>query len=57
VTTSTSVSLITEKLAAGVVPNFTLVVPVRLVPLIVTLSPPDVTPVVEKTAVGAGAAM
>ena len=57
VTASTSVSLTTVKLAAGVVPNFTLVVPVRPVPVMVTVSPPAVTPAVPKTAVGAGAGL
>jgi hypothetical protein len=57
VTTSTSVSLVTVKLVAGAVPNFTPVVPLRLVPVMVTLLPPDATPAEEKTAVGAGAAM
>jgi len=56
VTASTSVSLTTVKLEAGVVPNFTLVVPVRPVPVIVTLSLPARTPVVGNTAAGAGAA-
>jgi hypothetical protein len=46
----------TVKLEAGVVPNFTLVVPVRPVPVIVILSLPDRTPVVGNTASGAGAA-
>jgi hypothetical protein len=54
---STSVSPTTVKLVAGVVPNFTLVVPVRPVPVIATLSPPAVTPVVGNTAVGAGGAI
>jgi hypothetical protein len=57
VTTSTSVSLATVKLVAGAVPNFTPVVPSRLVPVMVTLLPPAATPAEEKTAVGAGAAM
>jgi hypothetical protein len=56
-TASTSVSSTTVKLVAGVVPNFTLVVPVRSVPAIATLSPPAVAPVVGNTAVGAGAAI
>jgi hypothetical protein len=54
---SISVSLTTEKLVAGVVPKFTLVVPVRPVPVIATLSPPAVTPVAGNTAVGAGGAI
>ena len=54
---SISLSLTTVKLVAGVVPNLTLVVPVRLVPVIATLSPPAVTPVVGNTAVGAGEAI
>lgn len=53
---STSVSSMTVKLVAGVDPKFTLVVPKRPVPVTATLSPPAVTPVVENTAVGAGAA-
>jgi hypothetical protein len=46
----------TEKLVAGVVPKFTLVVPVKPVPVIATLSPPAVIPVAGNTSVGAGAA-
>jgi hypothetical protein len=57
VTASISVSLTTVKLVAGVVPNFTLVVPVRPVPVMATLAPPAVTPVVGNTAVGAGTAI
>jgi hypothetical protein len=57
VTVSTSVSLTTVKLAAGVVPNFTLVVPARPVPVIATVLPPAVVPAVGNTAVGAGAAL
>ena len=53
---STSVLLTTVKLVAATVPNDTLVVPVRLIPVIVTISPPAVTPVAGNTAVGAGAA-
>lgn len=53
---STSVSLTTVKRAAATAPNDTLVVPLRLIPVIVTISPPAVTPVVGKIAVGAGAA-
>lgn len=56
VTASSSVSLTTVKLEAGVVPNFTLVVPVRPVPVMVTLSLPARTPVVGNTAAGAGTA-
>lgn len=56
VTASSSVSLTTVKLEAWVVPNFTLVVPVRPVPVIVTLLLPARTPVVGDTAAGAGAA-
>jgi hypothetical protein len=54
---STSVSLTTVKLVAEIVPNFTLVVPVRPVPVIATLSPPAMTPVVGNTAVGVGGAI
>jgi hypothetical protein len=54
---SISVSLTTVKLVAGVVPKFTLVVPVRPVPVIATLSPPAVTPVAGNTAIGAGGAI
>lgn len=56
VTASTSVSLTTVKLVAATAPNDTLVVPLRLVPVIVTILPPDVTSVVGNTATGAGAA-
>jgi hypothetical protein len=56
VTASTSVSLTTVKFVAATDPNDTLVVPARLVPVIVTVSPPAVMPVVGNTAVGEGAA-
>lgn len=52
-----SPSSATEKLVAGVVPKFTLVVPVKPEPVMATLSPPAVTPVVGNTSVGAGAAI
>jgi hypothetical protein len=57
VTVSISVSLTSVKLVAGVVPKFTLVVPVKPAPVMVTLSPPAVTPVVGNTAVVVGAAI
>jgi hypothetical protein len=57
VTASTSVSLTTVKLVAGVVPNFTVVVPMRPVPVMATLPPPAVTPVVGNTTVGVGTAI
>jgi hypothetical protein len=57
VTASSSVLLTSVKLEAGVLLNFTLVVPVKSVPVIVTLLLPASTPVVGNTAVGAGAAI
>lgn len=56
VTASISLSLTTVKLVAATAPNDTLVVPLRLVPVIVTVLPPAVTSVVGNTAIGAGAA-
>jgi hypothetical protein len=54
---SISVSPTTIKLFAGVVPKFTLVAPVRLLPVITILLPPAVTPAVGKAAIGVGAVM
>ena len=54
---STSVSLTTVKLVAGMVPKFTLVVPVRPVPPMATLLPPAMMPAVGNNAVGAGVAI
>jgi hypothetical protein len=56
-TASTSLSSTTVMLVAGVVPNFTLVVPRRSVPVMATVLPPAITSVEGKAAVGAGVAM
>jgi hypothetical protein len=49
------VELITVTFVAAVAPNFTAVAPVKLVPVIVTLVPPAVPPMLGLTAVTAGA--
>ena len=49
-----SVSLNTMKLAAAIAPKATLVAPVKLVPVIVTVVPPAVEPDVGATAVTLG---
>ena len=57
VTASTSESLTTVKLVAGVVPKLTPVVPVSPVPVILTVSPPATTPAVGKISEVVGAAI
>lgn len=52
----TWVAEFTVKLVAAVVPNFTALAPVKLVPVMVTLVPPDVGPEEGLTAVTVGAA-
>ncbi len=54
------VALFTVKLVAGVLPNLTTVAPVKLVPVIVTMVPPETGPFVgltEVTAIVAGEAV
>src|SRR5205807_1619438 len=51
---STDSSEITVKLGAGVAPNFTPVAPVKLTPVIVTVPPPAVLPMLGLTEVTAG---
>jgi hypothetical protein len=53
VITPTEVSLM-DVIVPGVVPKFTLVVPARPLPVIVTVSPPAVEPVVGVTTVATG---
>ena len=50
------VALLTVKLVAAVVPNFTAVAPVKLVPVIDTLVPPASGPLMGLTEVTVGAA-
>jgi hypothetical protein len=50
-------SLFTVKLAALVAPKLTAVAPVKFEPVIVTTSPPAVTPIAGLTALIAGGAM
>jgi hypothetical protein len=54
---TTFVVPVTEKLVAVVVPNSTTVAPFRLVPVMVTVVPPSVAPlvVVNEVMVGSGA--
>jgi len=55
VTAETEVLLLTAKLAAGAEPKSTAVAPVKPVPVIVTLVPPDAGPMVGETEVILGA--